>query len=266
METSPLATGRTPPSADESRAGASRSHARRRAITTVGRVTQRPVLLVHGWGGSFRLTWQQTPLVPLLEDVGRTVIGVDLLGHGIADKPHDPAAYSDLTAAIEAVLPDEPVDAVGFSLGAMTLLELARRRPEAFDHLVLAGVGESVFRQDEDGTKRIVAALEGTGDPDDVTSQLFRQYADQPGNDRVALAAVMKRPRSGPVTPADLATVTCPTLVVIGDKDFAGPGQPLADALPNSRLVTLRNVDHFATPEAFAFIDATLEFLGALPG
>ena len=76
----------------------------------------------------------------------------------------------------------------------------------------------------------------------------------------------MKRPRSGPVTPADLSTVTCETLVVIGDKDFAGPGQPLADALPNGRLVTLRNVDHFATPEAFAFIDATLEFLEALPG
>ena len=224
------------------------------------------MLLVHGWGGSFRLTWQQTPLVPLLEDAGRTVIGVDLLGHGTADKPHDPAAYRDMTTAIEAVLPDEPVDAVGFSLGAMTLLELARRRPDAFDHLVLAGIGESVFRQDEEGSKRIVAALEGTGDPDDVTSQLFRQYADQPGNDRAALAAVMQRPRSDRPTPADLSTVTCETLVVIGDKDFAGPGQPLVDALPNGRLVTLRNVDHFATPEAFAFIDATLEFLGALPG
>lgn len=223
------------------------------------------MLLVHGWGGSFRLTWQQTPLVPLLEDAGRTVIGVDLLGHGTADKPHDPAAYADLTQAIEAVLPDEPVDAVGFSLGAITLLQLARRRPEAFHRLVLAGIGENVFREDEDGTRRIVAALEGNGDPDDVTSQLFRQYADQPGNDRVALAAVMKRPRSAPLRPEDLAGVTCETLVVIGDKDFAGPGEPLADALPDGRLVTLRKVDHFATPESFAFIDATLEFLEALP-
>jgi hypothetical protein len=28
----------------------------------------------------------------------------------------------------------------------------------------------------------------------------------------------------------------------------------------------LRNVDHFATPESFGFIDATLEFLDAIPG
>jgi len=27
----------------------------------------------------------------------------------------------------------------------------------------------------------------------------------------------------------------------------------------------LRNVDHFATPEDFGFIDATLEFLDAVP-
>jgi pimeloyl-ACP methyl ester carboxylesterase len=224
------------------------------------------VLLVHGWGGSFRLTWQQTPLVPLLEDAGRRVIGVDLLGHGTADKPHDPDAYADLTPAIEAALPDdEPVDAVGFSLGAMTLLRLACRRPEAFGRLVLAGIGENVFRRDDEAAQRIVAALDGSGDPDDVQGQLFRQYADQPGNDKVALAAIMRRPRDAPFVPSDLAGVTCETLVVIGDRDFAGPGEPLAAALPNARLVTLRKVDHFATPEAFAFIDATLEFLGAVP-
>lgn len=220
------------------------------------------VLLVHGWGGSFRSTWQQSALVPLLEDAGREVIGVDLPGHGNAPKPHDPAAYADLTTTIVDALPDEPVDAVGFSLGAITLLEIARRRPGAFRRLVLAGIGENVLRAD-DGAERIVAALDGTGDPDDVLGQLFRHYADEPGNDREALTAVMKRPRQGPLTPADLAGVTCETLVVIGDQDFAGPGEPLAAALPNCRLVTLRKVDHFATPESFAFIDATLDFLGA---
>ena len=55
-------------------------------------------------------------------------------------------------------------------------------------------------------------------------------------------------------------------LVVIGDRDFAGPADPLVDALPDARGVTLRNVDHFATPESFGFIDAVLEFLDAIPG
>jgi hypothetical protein len=53
-------------------------------------------------------------------------------------------------------------------------------------------------------------------------------------------------------------------LVVIGDRDFAAPADPLVEALPDARLVTLRNVDHFATPESFGFIDATLEFLDAV--
>ena len=39
----------------------------------------------------------------------------------------------------------------------------------------------------------------------------------------------------------------------------------MVDALPDARLVTLRNVDHFATPESFGFIDAALEFIDAVP-
>jgi pimeloyl-ACP methyl ester carboxylesterase len=96
-------------------------------------------------------------------------------------------------------------------------------------------------------------------------SRLFVQYADQPGNDRVALTAIMKRERA-PFTDVELARVSCPTLVIIGDKDFAGPGEPLASRLPNAGLVTLRGVDHFATPQDFGFFDAALEFVGALPG
>ena len=41
-----------------------------------------PVLLVHGWGSSFERTWVATGVSALLEDAGREVIGVDLLGHG----------------------------------------------------------------------------------------------------------------------------------------------------------------------------------------
>ena len=55
-----------------------------------------------------------------------------------------------------------------------------------------------------------------------------------------------------------------PVLVALGDKDFAGPADLLMEALPDARLVTLKGVDHFATPESFAFIDAALEFLDAL--
>jgi pimeloyl-ACP methyl ester carboxylesterase len=52
-------------------------------------------------------------------------------------------------------------------------------------------------------------------------------------------------------------------LVVIGARDFAGPGEPLAEALPDARLVVLPGADHFSTPKDFGAIDATLRFLEA---
>ena len=218
------------------------------------------MVLVHGWGGSFATTWQRSGFTELLADAGRPVIGVDLLGHGDAPKPHEPEAYADLTGRIEDALPAEPVDAVGFSLGALTLLRLAIRRPEAFRRIVVAGIGRNAFEPDDVGRARILAGLDGTADPEDNLARLFSQYADQPGNDRFALAAVMRR-NDGPLAPDALAAVTAPVLIVLGDRDFAGPAEPLVEALPDARLVTLRNVDHFATPESFGFIDATLEFL-----
>ena len=223
-----------------------------------------PIVLVHGWGGSFDATWHDNGFTQLLHDAGREVVGVDLLGHGTAPKPHDPAAYADLTTRVTDAMPDGAVDAIGFSLGAITLLRLAMRDPQRFNRLVLAGIGQSVFDSDNSRTERILAALDGRGDPDDNLSRLFVQYANQRGNDVGALKAVLKRP-STPMLPEMLANVTCPTLVVIGDRDFAGPGEPLAEALPNATLRTLRNVDHFATPEAFGFIDAALDFLDAVP-
>ncbi len=228
-----------------------------------------PVVLVHGWGGSFETTWQRSGFTALLEDAGLDVVGVDLLGHGSAPKPHDAEAYTDLTERVVDALPEAPVDAIGFSLGAMTLLRLAIAQPHRFNRIVLAGIGKNIFDRTDEGTKAIVAGLElvaGGGDPSDLenTVRLFTQYASQPGNDLEALTAVMKRPESAAITPAGCATVTCPVLVVVGDRDFVHPGDELAAAFPNGRCETLRNVDHFATTESFGFFDAALEFLDAI--
>jgi pimeloyl-ACP methyl ester carboxylesterase len=237
------------------------------------------VVLVHGWGGAFSTTWQRSGFTALLTDGGKDVIGVDLLGHGEAPKPHNPEAYIDLTGrvfdAIDAESPDEPVEAVGFSLGALTLLSAAIARPERFSRVVLAGIGQNVIDRDHAGATRIVEGLERVIQAEDTdtapdldeidqTARLFVQYAQQPGNDIRALTAVIRRPPVGDLQPDDFATVTCPVLIVVGDRDFAHPGNELARRFPDGRCVTLKNVDHFATPEAFGFFDATLEFLDAI--
>jgi len=219
-----------------------------------------PVALVHGFATSSARTWGDNGWLDLLADAGRSTIPIDLLGHGTADKPHEPSAYDAMEERVAAQLPTETVDAIGFSLGARVLLTLASDQPERFGRLVLTGVGANLLRQE--GSDVILRAIEGEGDPTNPVIQYFAGLADQPGVDRVALAACLRSPR--PVLDATrLARVTCPVLVVIGDQDFAGPGEPLVELLPEGKLVTLRNVDHVATPKDFGAIDAALDFLGA---
>jgi pimeloyl-ACP methyl ester carboxylesterase len=190
------------------------------------------------------------------------VIPVDLLGHGGAPAPHDPAAYADLEQSIVAQLPDEPIDAIGFSLGAQLLLRVAASDPARFGRLVVIGVGANLFRTD--GTEYLAAAFEDGVQPDDVALRVFVNLAASAGNDPLALAACLRR-SSRPYTADEIARVTCPTLVILGDKDFAGPADPLVDALPDVQLTNLRGVDHFQTPREFACIDAALEFVEAVP-
>lgn len=218
------------------------------------------VLLAHGFLSSFELNWREPGFADLLADMGREVIPFDFPGHGTADKPHDPEAYADLPGVLDAALPpDEVVDAVGFSMGALQLLTLATRKPQRFRRLVIAGIGENVFA-DQDRSK-VADAIESGIEPDDnATTKFFVQSSLIPGNDPKALAACMRRMHT-PLTEDDLAAVTMPVLVVLGDKDFAGPADRLLAALPNAQLKTLRNTEHFATPRSFGFFDATLDFL-----
>jgi pimeloyl-ACP methyl ester carboxylesterase len=50
-------------------------------------------------------------------------------------------------------------------------------------------------------------------------------------------------------------------LVVLGDRDFAGPADRLVAVLPDARLVLLPGTDHFGTLRDFRFVQAALDFV-----
>ena len=232
-----------------------------RHLITLAPMPDVPVLMVHGFASSFERNWREPGWVDVLQDEGHTVMGVDLLGHGDAPKPTDPAAYSDLAANVIAALPEEgQVDAVGFSLGGQLLLKVAARMPHRFRKVAVGGVGDNIFSANS--AEQAAHAIETgqVGESDHEAAGAFARFAQAPGNDPAALAACMRR-KDVPVDDEDLAGATVPVLLVLGDRDFVGPADRLMAALPSARLVTLAGADHFGTPKDFRFIDAVVEFL-----
>jgi pimeloyl-ACP methyl ester carboxylesterase len=219
------------------------------------------VVLVHGFASSFAHGWEHNGWTDLLADAGRKVVRVDLPGHGASSPTTDPAAFADVQETLaEVIAPHAPVDAIGFSTGARLLLGLAAEEPGRLRKLVVIGVGDNLFGvEDREPLARALESGEEVA-AEDIGVQLFVRLARTAGNDPQALAAFLRRP-DRPLTEDDLALVTCPVLVVLGDRDFSGPAARLVGALPDAELVTLRNVDHFAAPRDFNCINRSLAFI-----
>ncbi len=86
----------------------------------------RPLLLVHGLGGSQK-SWDTIAAV-LAEQ--REVIAIDLPGHGATPAEADSGTFNGLADSVERFIGDNKlgaIDMVGSSMGARIVLELARR-------------------------------------------------------------------------------------------------------------------------------------------
>lgn len=212
-----------------------------------------PVVLLHGFATSTERTWREPGWFDLLKDARRRTFGIDLLGHGDAPKPSEPEAYDDLMTPALEQFPESPADVIAYSLGARTALQIAIDHPERVNRMVLAGVGRNLVADRDESEPQV----------DHIASR-FESLIATPGNDVEALRACISRPRP-PFSATELAGVAAPCLLVIGDQDFAGPPEPLADVLPDAVVKVLPGIDHFGLPKQFGFIDAALEFIDAVP-
>jgi pimeloyl-ACP methyl ester carboxylesterase len=227
-----------------------------------------PVLLIHGFGSSRAQNWRATGWYEALVRGGFHLIAMDCRGHGDSDKPHDPAMYSyalmagDALAVLRATGADQ-ANIIGYSMGGHLGLEILMNHPEVLRRLVIAGVGETYLRAPFDHRFGIADALlePDTSRITDPLQKAFRAFADQPGKDRVALAACMRGERR--VYSADeLAQATRPVLVVCGENDkISGAPGPVAAALPEGTALVVPGRDHMSAVGDKRTKEAALEFL-----
>ena len=234
---------------------------------------ERTVVLLHGYASNRQEAWRRTGWYGAFERRGMRVIALDQRGHGESDKPHDPADYTRAALAGDVLnlidyLDLGQVELIGYSMGTRTALEAAITAPERIAHLVLGGVGGRLLDPSEDRGSIMADAMR-EADPEAIAHPMlrsFRQFADEQGEDRQALAAFVLA-SNPPLDPDALAGVTMPVLVVAGQRDEgAGDPEDLARRFPRGRGVTVVGCDHFsAIPHAltkaavFDFLDGLLD-------
>ena len=229
-------------------------------------------MLVHGFGSSRGQNWKSTGWFGTLTEAGRQVVAMDCRGHGESDKPHDEALYGhdrmaeDVRSVMDAA-DIEMCDLIGYSMGGFIGLRVLARFGARIASLSLGGVGAHYLtgpRISSEGSRAALSAALLTDDKGSITDprgRMFRDFADQPGKDRVALAACM-RAMSPALAPEILSQLQQPILVVCGENDdIAGPPEPLARAVPHGVSATIAGRDHMSAVGDRRTRQAVLDFL-----
>jgi pimeloyl-ACP methyl ester carboxylesterase len=233
--------------------------------------TGAPIVLAHGFGGSarnFRLQARG------LRNVA-TVVSYDARGHSRSEAPESPDAYvfERLVDDFERVAEEagEPVVAGGVSLGAITALAFAARRPERVRALLLGslpgtgaervtwalGFADAIEREGLDAAgATYVWGEQSRFDP--AGAKLIRQGILEHAPH--ALAHILRRTLAALPDSRSLAEPlrarSIPVSIIAGGDDVPAhaPSRALAAGLPFASLTVVPNAGHvvnLAAPELF---------------
>lgn len=217
-------------------------------------------------------------------------VSLDWPGHGESGYREQGWTFYDMvedTVALLAELGEPRATFVGLSQGGMVFMRLAIRHPELVARLVLLDTSagpedpahlpqyeqlrEGLYRGDEATRAQLAEAVAQIlygpvwreRDPDGLRHEIELMLAhDREGQQRAA-RAVFDR---DDVT-EQLAAITCPTLVVVGELDGATPpdrAEAIAARIAGSRLVRIPDAGHHTPIENPGPVTAALEeFLAA---
>ena len=234
----------------------------------------RPVVLVHGQGAAWQW-WLR--VIPAIARHSR-VIALDLAGFGASDPVVVGDVFEEQVATVIGILDElrlAKATIVGHSMGGLVSLKVACDHPGRVDGLMLIGSGSNIM-----GPARLRAILSGFRVFDRVFrfSAVPRTIVRRRFLRRVFFALAVAEPRcitrtlaaelvprmASPgfiagmeaagkaVADATPEAVRSPALVLWGHKDRIVPlasGRPLAEAIPDARLVVLEDVAHCAMLE-----------------
>jgi len=224
-----------------------------------------PLVLLHGLTATRRYVVMGSRL---LERSGRRVIAYDARGHGRSTPAPDPSAYgyerlaADLLAVLDALGLERAVLA-GASMGAHTAVRFALCHPERVAALALitpsydpvvdttgldafAGWDALAKGLSEGGVEGFLAAYDFSPLPVQwraTVEKVIRQRLSAHEHPEAVSNALEVVPRSRPFeSMSELALIRAP-VVVVGSRDEADPGHPLAtgeryaQAIPGAKLI-----------------------------
>ncbi len=230
------------------------------------------------------------PQIDALSAEYRT-IAIDMRGFNRSDAPADAEAYSqanyveDMRQFLDAMALDEAT-ICGLSMGGNIALHFAIRHPDRVARLIL--VDTAAGSEDAAAFKKTTGdwatAAETGGRAGFIrtifSSPIFAQFADRDSQSREYLSGVISandplamghiaRRVLGPRLPvyaleAELAGLSMPTLVIVGENDFAchAPGAFMAKKIPGATHVVIPGTGHFNNLERpDLFNKAVREFL-----
>lgn len=222
-----------------------------------------PIVLIPGLTCSARLF---TPQLPVLWPIGPVTI---------ADHRRD----DSMEAIAKRILADAPPSfaLAGLSMGGYIAFAMMRLAPERIVRLALLDTSARADTPEQVTVRRTQIAMAKEGryaeisdlampryihvnrQNDEPLKTIVRQMAQETGAEAFVrqMTAIMTRPDSRPL----LASITCPTLILVGDGDVATPpelAREIAGGITGAKLAVIANCGHLSTLERPEPVNAAL--------
>ena len=209
-----------------------------------------PLVLLHG--GMLTIDLNFATLIPTLAQT-HTVIGVELQGHGRTANIDRPITYVNLASDVVALLDLLGIDkaaVLGHSMGAGVALELAVSHPDRVSAIVpiSASISKDGMHPDlSDPSTFETSSIMPTAQDFADFKGAYERLSPHPEHFDEFLMSLgsMDQDFEG-WTDEQLAGITCPVLIVLGDNDFvlvAHAGEMLAK-IPGSTLAVIPATTH----------------------